>query len=233
MSNNDLERAKKLLKIVDIIELYNYYLIRRSIGMIYIIIIALVTMIMLLCSFLTESLSLSLSVVGALYVVSFIVFMVIIILLSTTIVRIPTIYETKSLEGKRYGIVWTIIGIIIIISSIIIYNTSIPDYYFPFTMQFLYGIAYVCNYFISKMTGYYPGKVDVEYLYLGVSLIAGSMIILIYPRYDWIVVVLFAFMGTFLFGIYLIITASNIFKEREEENESGSTEETSSFIEGG
>ncbi|RLE75598.1 MAG: hypothetical protein DRZ80_02490 [Thermoprotei archaeon] len=232
MEKEDIERARKLLKIVDIIERYNYYLMRRAIGTLYIVIVGLISLIILFIGIFTEIITLPPSLEGILYFLSFIFFFIIIIPLGSLILRIPTLYSPDKKSGKGYGITWMIVGASILIASSIIYTSPLPDYYFAFILQCLMSAGQFGNYLASRSQIDYPGKVEKEYFYFGLPLILFSPLILIFPEYAWLIVIIFVSTGTFLFGIYLIITAPKVFKKWEAENVFGNTKEASGAIQG-
>lgn len=230
MDNEDLEYAKKLLRIVDVIENYNYYLIRRSIGITFIVIIALTSIIIMLISMIEQALKLTYFVASMLYFSAFTFFFLIIILLSHNIVKIPTIYSTKRVSYRVHGKIWTCVGGFILVSSFVVYNTSVPDFYFPFILQASFGIGFISNYLAARTTPEFPGKIDREYLPIGFALLLTSPLILVYPEQAWIITSIVIMIGTFIFGIYLILTASKVFEKREASNGSGETSEASRAI---
>ncbi len=223
MSDEDLEYAKKLLRIVNVIENYNYYLIRRSIGLIFIVIIALTAIIIATINMIEQALNLSLFLSGMLYFSAFSLFFLVITILSHNIAKIPEIYSAKRMNYRNYGGIWMIAGIMILVSSVIIYNTYIPDIYFTFLLQVLFGVGFLGSYFTAKNDPDYPGKVKEEYLILGLVLILLSPLILLYPKYAWITAFTVVMIGTFIFGIYLILTASKVFEKWENKNGSENT----------
>lgn len=219
MSDEDLEYAKRLLRIVDVIENYNYYLMRRSIGMIFVIIIALTAIIINFISMVEHLFELSYITIGILYFFSFSLFFLIIIFLSHNIGRIPIIYATKRVDYRDLGKVWSIIGALILISAIIIYSTEVPDFYFFLTMQSLYGIGFISSYLTTKNKPNFPGKINLEFVSIGLIQFLTAPLILIYPKYSGIIAFMVITIGTFIFGIYLILTANNVFKKREKRDE--------------
>jgi len=223
MSNEDLEYAKKLLRIVDVIENYNYYLMRRSIGMIFIVIIALTSIIISIISMIEQTFELTYFAASLLYFSSFSLFFMIIILLSYNIGKIPAIYSMKRVSYRDHGKIWTIIGGFILVTSFIIYNTWVPDFYFPFILQASFGAGFIGDYLISRKQPEFPGKIDQEYLPIGLALLLFSPIILIYQDFSWIIAFMSITIGTFIFGIYLLLTAGKVFEKREAKDESRGT----------
>ncbi len=214
MIDEDIQRARKILEIADIIDVYYYYLIRRGVGSFYIGISASVSVaLLLMLNFISEALPTYWILFG--YIILWLFIFGIIFILSKQLFTIPSIYMTRK-KGDRETKKRTSIYLFIMLSTIyvIMFLHSIvdilPSYFAPLSTEIYIGCIQVWNYWQSYKTSEYPGKVSKEYLIFGVILFLGSLLIPLYPEYGWFIVLIFGLIGTYLFGLYLIISASSI-----------------------
>jgi len=217
MKREDIERARKLLKIADIIEKYQYYLIRKSIGSFYIGIISVVAIGLFTYPLLLEILGESRAVLAG--ILTGLITAIIFILWFVSAFTSPKIFLEKEKKRKKFALsvnlLWLSLFSVYGIIGIVDIFMPLPEFIYPFYLSLMIGIGNIGNYFFSRKTKDYPGKIEKEYLYLGLVAILPAFIIPFVPQveYQWSLDFIAIWFGMFIFGIYVIITAPRVFEE--------------------
>ncbi|MGQ4891649.1 MAG: hypothetical protein ACP6IP_04070 [Candidatus Njordarchaeia archaeon] len=200
--------AKEFLNVIKYIEKYEYYMIRRSIGLLYLIIAATVSLFVISISYIIELIPTSLLPIA----ISILVILMIttIILASVNVFKIPKIYEEQKKEkckGSTSGLIWFILSIIAIAIIISANFIDYPDYTMPLTVQMLVGLGNLGNFYDSWKQKDYPGKIEKEYLIFSIVLLISAIFILVYPGFGWFVVTVTSLLGAYILGLYITLTA--------------------------
>gem|GEM_PF-4752781 len=215
MINEERERIERFLEIVDLIEVYGYYLLRKGIGELYIFVAGIISISLLLV--------LPLETILPNIYLSIAIVLIFIIASSSTLfacrefILIPYLYVRKPRKEKKIeieGVFWSIASIVIVLTFITIWTGLVPPTIAPFTVGVMVGFGNIGNYVGARGRKDYPGKVSREYLVLGVIIIMGSFLALLLPQYGWYIITIVALLGTFLFGVYILLTASKVLEQR-------------------
>jgi len=217
MEDIDFEKLKKLLKVADLIENYQYYLLRRNIGFFYIGIIGAVAIGLFSYSTLLDVLGSQFMMLAGILAGLLSATMYIFLIMSTF--RIPSFFKkgnrTLSLSSWSANYIWILLGMIYIFLYIIGTFVPLPSFIYAFYLPLFIGLGNISNYLSSKHQKDYPGKIEKEYLILGFTCIATAMLIPFIPdtKYQWFANLIAIWLGMFVFGIYVVITASKIFEK--------------------
>ena len=205
---NHQEKIKELIEILDTLERYNYYVIRRSIGILYLLISATISFALLIFLYLLDLFrGLSLFIISLSF---FLIVILTVILLSGTIFRTTVIYKEKKEKKKKKSIsniAWSLATITLIPIMIISQTFNLPYYLSPFYIQLMVAIGNLGNYLESHRQKDYPGKVEKEYLAISLILFITSPAFFIFPEYCWFILTITALGSTYIAGVYLILTA--------------------------
>ena len=123
-------------------------------------------------------------------------------------------YERKS-RKSYYAYVWIPLSIIYVSAMVLANINILPKYLAPIFTEIFVGLGQIGNYWASSKLPRYPGKISTEYLIFGIIILLGTPLIGMFPGYEWFIVTVFCIIGSYLFGVYLIITAGRILKKRE------------------
>ncbi len=224
MSDNDDTNAidkAEISRLFSLVELIPFYIIRRTIGLIYILIAATILMGQAISMILESILSPSIANPITLIIVS-ITLLLIFVLVSFPLqkaIRVQryvfgTSSEKKDKSGKMWGFIWGIISVAIVI-LLFVSNYLQNDLLFYFGLQLLIGIGQMCNYLFSKRDKNYIGQIKNEYLYYSLFLIISSPIILIYSTFAAMFIEFTMLFCSYLFGLYILITSEKVFVEND------------------
>jgi hypothetical protein len=201
--------AKRFLKVVEIVEKYQYYIERRTVGMLYLTIAASISIFLFLLSFLIELAPKNLK--AGLFLTIFTFTFIAIWLIAVNIFKFPRIYqkekEAEKRVGKRIGLTWFSLSLIYLLIIVINNVHPVPQYITPLYTQILVGLGNLGNYYHTRKTKWYPGKVEKEYLYFAIILLLTSPIIPILKGLEWLTVTIFALTGTYILGVYIVLTS--------------------------
>lgn len=209
MSANE-ERLRKFIRIIDVIEKYEYYLLRRAIGNFYIGIIAIVAT----CVFLYLSIITTFDWSGYISLIIILLGSSLIAILWVTTFRFKTILTRVKIRSKPSGY-WVAIYIILCLLWVLKYSVmlEIPDSVFPPILTILLGIGNVGLY-LERRGMHYPGVILKEFLVLGLVFIVAGFGIAFVPDVctQWIITAIVLWIGMILFGLYVSLTASKVFQ---------------------
>lgn len=209
VNEDDLE---KLLRLTKILERYEYYLLRRSIGNFYIGIVSIVaTTIFLFVQMI--------SVFGVEnpYIISlpFVVMITLIIALRISLFRFKIFIRIPK-DGRKYSIFWTIItGAYMMLFFIYDFEVApISESVIAITLPIFLGVGYIGSYIFSRRMEDYPGKVEKEYLLIGIAFaLTGILIIPFDVILQWFIDGIVIWLGMIILGVYLSLTAPRVFRE--------------------
>ena len=206
--NEEKELAEDFLNVIKVIEKYHYYILRRTIGLLYLAIAATVSIFVIFILFMVnvipESL-LPLVIVGIVAIMFIEIFVV-----SMNIFKLPKIYAKKERKKGRsnlIGKIWFIIFLITIPMMIIAPYLKFPDYTAPLVTQIFVGLGNMGNYIGSRKDEAYPGKIEKEYLLYSIIVLIAAVFIPYQPRYGWFIVTITALFGAYILGLYITLTA--------------------------
>ena len=215
-SEEEREYARKFLKIIDIVENYQYFIWRRTTGLLYLTIAATISIFLLFGFSIVQLFPEKFA--GIVFFIIISLTFLTIWLISINIFKLPKIYTTKEEKnnkaGKKTGITWFLLSLGYILLIIISNFIKLPSYTIPLYTQIFTGLGNFGNYYFSKKTRYYPGKIEKEYLYLSLTLLISSILIPIYKGYEWFIVTIFCLVGTYVFGVYIVLTSDKAFEQR-------------------
>jgi len=210
--NTNREHLEKLLHIVNIIEKYEYYMLRRAIGGLYIGIISIVAT----CIFIYFS-------VVSIYGLNPLIILAIIVLAASMIIAYGItafrfrVIVTRVPRNPKYSYLWIVVFVCFGLLYVVRYAVGVylPDTVFPVSLAVFLGIGNIGSYFISKRSRKYPGIIMNEYLALGILFVLTGTIISFIPDVDiqWLVDVFVLWIGMILFGMYVSYTAHKVFRE--------------------
>jgi len=209
----DKERLEKLLQIADIIEKYEYYLLRRATGNLYVGIISIVATCMFL--YLGVSITFGQSFLVALFI-SILCFSLIISYTNATFkFRMITRIPQKSEYGYIWGAVYTVFVLLYLLKYAL--GINLPENVFPISLAIINGVGNVGCYLVSKKSEKYPGIIMREYLALGLVFVLTGILISFISNVDlqWLIDVIVLWIGMIIFGTYVSSTAHKVF-EREQ-----------------
>ena len=204
----DQTKIKELLEVLNVLERYNYYVIRRSIGILYLLISATISFgLLIFIYFLEVFKGISLFIISLTF---FIVVVIAVILLSGSIFKTTMLYiEKKKVRRKSNisSIMWTLATIIIIPLMILSQYYNLPYYLSPLYIQLMVAVGNLGNYLESRREKDYPGKVKREYLVVSIFLFATLPAFVLFPEYCWLTLTITALGSAYITGLYLILTA--------------------------
>ena len=202
------ELAEDFLNVIKVIEKYHYYLLRRTIGLLYLTIAATVSIFIIFISFIVNVIPeqfLPLVIVGILTIMLVEIFIV-----SMNIFKLPKMYSRKEESRKKRdlsGKIWFTLAVITVALMMFGPYLKFPSYTAPLATQIFVGVGNIGNYIESRTDETYPGKIEKEYLlYSIVVLIAGAFIPFL-PEYGWFIVTITALFGAYAMGLYITLTA--------------------------
>jgi len=208
----EIEKIKKLLDVADVLEKYDYYLLRRSVGLIYLTISASISLILVIFLGFIEIVPPSQTTlfIGAVILIMIIAtyFAVNGIFGSLKIYKIE-VKKGKSVSGKIWGTLNALFFVILLLGFLGI----IPEYDYPFIVQIIVGLGNLGNYYDSKKNEEFPGKIEKEYLVFSAILLATAVLIPLSPEYGWFIVTMTALLGSYIFGLYILFTSDNVFEQ--------------------
>ncbi len=218
MSNNDdsIDAEKKqVAKLFALVELFPYYILRKTIGIIYIIIAA------------TILVGESISNIFSQYINTEIVFMatmtMMFFLISLPIrsaFKLQTAISNTPEEKRRVpwffsqSILWMIIGLLIVVVQIIA-DLLNNRFLFYVGLEFLIGLGQLVNYWISAKEQKYPGRICNEYLYFGIIIMATVPLLILFPNIADELIEITVLFGTYIFGLYILTTSNKVFLEKD------------------
>ena len=210
MGDNEYEEyAKKFLKIIDVVEKYQYYMVRRTTGLLYLTIAATISIFLFLTLYILELVPASLKAIT--FVPLLMLIFAAIWFISANILKLPKIYQIgkREDEAAERGIGYTWFGLSLLYVLIMILNFIIhlPQFILPLYTQVFVALGNLGNYYFGKRTEQYPGKINREYLYFAIILLLTSPMITIFRGYEWFIVTIFTLLGTYAFGVYIVLTS--------------------------
>ncbi len=215
MSAQEENDLMDILKIVNIVKMYGWYVLRKTIGTLYVVISATIGII----------LSFLLLVINVLNspILDLIVFIVpsigvaAILLFASQTFSTLKIYplQIRKIRHTRitYSHIWLLMLLIIFIVALSTKFLNFPIILLALTIHFAIAIGNMGNYFASRCTEKYPGKIEKEYLYPSIIGFITGPFIPLYPNFAWLIVTLVNLVGSYLFGIFLIVSSSKLLSE--------------------
>lgn len=217
MEEKDIIKVRKLLQIADILDVYGYYLLRRGIGSFYIGIAATVSLGLIF--FFSLKASGSTFIILATYALFFVFIFAMIMILGKQLLEIQPIYLTLPAQKERrkyrkyYGYSWILLSTVYLILIFMTTVHVISSQYSPLFTEAFIGFGQLGNYMASSKSPKYPGKVLKEYLVFGIAILLACPMIVIWPEYGWFIVTAFCVLGSYIFGVYIIVTANRVLRK--------------------
>lgn len=217
MNEEYIEEARKFKMVIEVVERFQYFILRRTIGILYLLIAATISV------FLMIGLSISELFEGAygLLVLTalFFAMLAIIFVVANNIFKLPRLYvsDKEALKdgGKERGIFWLILSMINFALMFVIIYTHAPFYLLPMSIQLFVALGNLGNYYFASKEEGYPGRVDREYLYLSLILFISTPLFPVFPGYGWFILTVFALAGTYITGLVILVTAEKALEEAQ------------------
>lgn len=213
-TDDDLADARRLLVLTDIVERYPQVVTRRVTGIIFILIgggISFATLVMFVLTIVLEPQPwnplLNLLFVGVSLLITWVIAFRLVGPLTKSIPR----YEIEQEGAWIFYLMWTIIAIILAVSSVIIF-TQDNQWLFPIEVQVLLGIGQTATYFGSKRDPQSAAFAK-ENLALGMTAIISIPFMLLLPMLAYLILIIVDIGGIYLLGVYALITAERLLLE--------------------
>ena len=206
---------KNFLKIADVVKVYGWYVLRKTIGTLYVTISATIGIVVSVLLIVVNLLSSPLLEI-LIFVIPFIGIATILLFASqmfSTFKVYPI--EIRNIRSRkvRSQHVWLILLLIIFLVSISVKFFAISVIILALTIHFSVAIGNMGNYIASRYTENYPGKISEEYLYISIIGFATGPFIILFPHFEWLIVTIVNLVGSYVFGIYLIASSSKLLSE--------------------
>jgi hypothetical protein len=207
-----IEKAKQLLQLTDLIEMYPQVVSRRVAGLVYIIIAGGISFATLIFTFLQnilgpgDPLIVNMGFVLLSLLFSWVVGFRLVVPLTQSY---PQKTETDK-GGKSVLVIWGILVVAIIAASFMTFQAGLPQF-FPPALQLIMGIGFMANYVLGRRGGveFYSQ----EHAVFAMTILLSIIPMLMLPVISYIILIVVDMGGIYVIGIYMLITAERLLLE--------------------
>jgi len=215
LSGQEENDLTDFLEIVNVVKIYGWYVLRKAIGTLYVVISAAIGIILSFFLVLREILNpplleIMLCIVTVIGVATIIFFAVqIFSSLKIYPIKIRRVRFTRITSFHIWLLMLLVTSFIALSCKFLGLSATI----FALSIHYSVAIGNAGNYFTSHYTENYPGKIEREYLYISIIGFLTGPFILLYPDLKWLIVTLVNLVGSYLFGIFIIISSGKLLSE--------------------
>ena len=208
-----VEKAKQLLLLTDLVDLYPKVVARRVSGLVYLIIAGGISFATLIYMSLENVLGpfnpvlVNLVFIGISLFFSWLVAFRLVLPLTQSYPKEPGPKE----QERAPFIVWGILAVAIVIVALTTFSTSNGIWFMP-GLQIIMGIGFLSNYILGKR----DVEVDVftrEHLYFTFVIFLSVLPMFLFLEFAYVVLIVVDMGGIYIIGIYMLITSERLLLE--------------------
>jgi hypothetical protein len=214
IGSDELDEARRLLALTDIVDRYPQVVQRRVTGIIYVLIgggISFATLVMIVLTVALEPLAwnplLNLLFVGVCLLITWIITF----RLVGPLTRSAPQQVREDEDIRFFYLMWGVIAIILAVSSVILF-TQENQWLFPVLVQVLLGFGQIVSYYMGRRHDIGSAFVG-ENLALGIAALLSIPFMLLIPLLSYLILIVVDIGGMYLLGVYALITAERLLLE--------------------
>jgi hypothetical protein len=208
-----VQKAKQLLLLTDLIDKYPAVVGRRVAGLVYLIIAGGISFTTLIFMFLQQVLGPGNPLLVNLGFVLISLFFSWVVAYRL-IVPLTRSYPPQPItdDGSRYTFaIWGILGAVIVVVSFILFPAGMINQ-FPPALQTIMGTGFLSNYLLGRRSGE-EDSLTREHLYFALAVYLSMVLMLIFPPFAYVLLVVVDMGGVYVIGIYMLVTAERLLLE--------------------
>ena len=213
--NNEelIEKAKQLLLLTDLVDLYPKVVARRVSGLIYLIIAGGISFTTLIYMSLQNVLGpgdpviVNIAFVGISLFFSWLVAFRLVLPLTQSYPQDPKPKEAE----KAPLIVWSVLAIGIVAVALVTFSTDNGVLFMPF-LQIIMGTGFLSNYILGRRSV----QVDIftrEHLYFALAIFLSVIPMFLFLEFAYVILIVVDMGGIYIIGIYMLITSERLLLE--------------------
>jgi hypothetical protein len=207
-----IEKAKQLLQLTDLVDMYPQVVSRRVAGLVYIIIAGGISFATLIFMSLQNILGPGDPLIANMGFVLLSLFFSWLVGFRLVVPLTRSYPQQTEMDkgGRTVLIIWAVLVVAIIITSFTTFQAGMPEL-FPPVLQFIMGCGFITNYITGRRGGVEFYSKEHAIFALAIFLSIAPMLFL--PAISYIFLIVIDMGGIYIIGIYMLITAERLLLE--------------------